>query len=101
MYNSDNTAGLVLSCYIERNIVFFNLSCPLLGMPQLCEGNQTHPYNWAVVSCSQKYKYDINSLVMVASSKCVSVTIQLGWEIQFGVLSGLIFMSLDVSKSRW
>ena len=31
-------------------------------MPQLREGNQTHPYDWAVVSCSWKYKYDINSL---------------------------------------
>ena len=36
-----------------------------------------------------------------AASKFVGVTIQLGWEIQFGVLSGSILMSLDVSKSRW
>ena len=53
---------LDLFCPIDRNIVFFNLSSPLLGMPQLCKGNQAHPYNWAVVSCSWKYKFDINSL---------------------------------------
>ena len=34
-------------------------------MPQLREGNQTHPQDWAVVSCSRKYKYDINSLEQV------------------------------------
>ncbi len=40
-------------------------------------------------------------VVIIASSKFVGVTIQLCWEIQFGVLSGSILMSLDVSKSRW
>ena len=33
-------------------------------MPQLREGNQTRPYDWDVVSCSRKYKYDINSLIL-------------------------------------
>ena len=60
MYNSDDTAGLVFFCPINRNIVFFNLSCPLLGMPQLCVGNQAHPHDWDVASCSQKYEYDFN-----------------------------------------
>ena len=40
-------------------------------------------------------------VVIIASSKFVGVTMQLCWEIQFGVLSGSILMSLDVSKSRW
>ena len=31
-------------------------------MPQLCVGNQAHPHDWDVASCSRKYKYDINSL---------------------------------------
>ena len=39
-------------------------------------------------------------VVIVVSSKFVSITIQLGWEIQFGVLSVSILMSLDVSKRR-
>ena len=40
-------------------------------------------------------------VIIIAASKFVGVTIQLEWEIQFGVLSGSILMSLDVSKSRW
>ena len=31
-------------------------------MPQLCVGNQAHPHDWDVASCSRKYKYDTNSL---------------------------------------
>ena len=36
---------------------------PITGIPQLCVlGNQAHPHNWDVASCSWKYNYDINSL---------------------------------------
>ena len=38
--------------------------------------------------------------VIIASSKFVSVTIQLGWEIQFGLVSGLVLVPLDMSKRR-
>ena len=36
---------------------------PLGDAGSLCVGNQAHdPYDWDVASCSQKDKYDINSL---------------------------------------
>ena len=42
-------------------------------MPQLREGNQTHPYDWAVVSCSRKLKYDINSLIGRPSTSLIDL----------------------------
>ena len=41
------------------------------------------------------------AVIIIASIKLIGVTIQLGWEIKFGVISGLILVSLDMSKRRW
>ena len=35
-------------------------------MPQLCVGNQAHPHDWDVASCSRKYKYDMFSIMIVS-----------------------------------
>jgi len=40
------------------------------------------------------------AVVIIASSKLIGITVQLGWEIQFGVISGLVLVSLDMSKRR-
>ena len=34
-------------------------------MPQLGVGNQAHPQDWDMASCSRKYRYYINSLVTI------------------------------------
>ena len=41
-------------------------------MPQLCVGNQAHPHDWDVASCSRKYKYDINSLLFTTIDHTLS-----------------------------
>ena len=56
-------------------------------MPQLCVGNQAHPYDWDVASCSRKYKYEINSLYY--SSVCPYT--QACWNRIIIVIVGFVF----------
>ena len=59
-------------------------------MPQLYVGNQAHPHDWDVASCSRKYKYDFNNKNLIIVIMPTDVLV-----VQYGILN---FLSVQVSR---